>query len=474
MEWNQKRKTINKQFLFIGISAFLLFLWIASIPEIKLEEKNTKINYGQSYQTAKYQAKNFFKSLNKKVKISNNINPNKIGKYQEKYQLQYLFWSKTIMRDIEVVDEEKPEIILQDNTNFYVCPSFDIKNYKFNYKAIDNYDGDITDQVKVTEKDGEILFSVQDSSGNKSIVRRKIIKEDKISPILSLKGKKNMALKMGEKYQEPGFIATDNCDGNLNNKVKIKSNLNRHKPGVYTVEYSLSDSSGNEAKIDRNIVVLANKKEENRKGVIYLTFDDGPSKTITSKLLDILKEEKVKATFFVINHNSSLDYLIKREHQEGHTVALHSYSHNYKNVYQSQQAYFNDLERIQKKVEQITGEKSNIIRFPGGSSNTVSRRYQKGIMTKLVKEVKKRGYYYYDWNVSSGDAGDVYTKEAVYQSVINGLSHNKTNIVLMHDYEKNYKTLNAVRDIIRYGKATGYTFEAITNKTPQVKHGVNN
>lgn len=180
------------------------------------------------------------------------------------------------------------------------------------------------------------------------------------------------------------------------------------------------------------------------------------------------------ATFFVINHSNNLNYLIKQEYDEGHTVALHSYTHNYKTIYSSSTAYFSDLQKISDKVKSITGEESKIIRFPGGGSNTISKKYNKGIMTYLTSEVINRGYHYFDWNVSSGDAGGSRNKTQVYNAVTKNLRHNRANVVLMHDFENNYKTLNALSDIIDYGHKNGYTFLAIDMTTPLVRHGVNN
>lgn len=457
----------------IVVICFFLFLFaITTFPHMKIDNSHSKIEYGEKYQGNDYQASNLFVNLKSKVKISDNIDVQKVGKYQVKYQVKYLFWNKTVTKDIEVIDSVKPELTLENEEAIRMCPKTDIKNYNFHYKATDNYDGDITDKVEITEVNNKAIFKVADSSKNETIKEKNIIREDKEKPSIVLKGHKVVRLKVGGSYQEEGYTATDNCDGNLTDKVKIKNNVNYKKSGIYQIEYSVTDSSNQTTKTIRKIII--SEKGATSGGIIYLTFDDGPSKSITPKLLDILKEEKVKATFFVINHNSSLDYLIKREYDEGHTVALHSYTHNYKTVYSSKEAYFNDLKKIGDKVKRITGKESKIIRFPGGSSNTVSRRYQKRIMSYLVKEVQKRGYRYYDWNVSSGDAGDVYTKQAVYQSVISGLSHNKNNVVLMHDYENNTKTLNAIRDIIHYGKANGYKFAVIDETTPQIKHGVNN
>ena len=171
--------------------------------------------------------------------------------------------------------------------------------------------------------------------------------------------------------------------------------------------------------------------------------------------------------------NSGPDELIKRAYDEGHTIALHTASHNYSIVYASVDSYFNDLNIVSERVKNITGVESKIIRFPGGSSNTVSRKYSSGIMSYLTSEVLKRGYRYYDWNVSSGDAaGGSPTASMIYDNVVSNLSKNRVNMVLMHDI-KTY-TRDALRDIIRYGKENGYVFDKITQDTEMITQRVNN
>ena len=113
------------------------------------------------------------------------------------------------------------------------------------------------------------------------------------------------------------------------------------------------------------------------------------------------------------------------------------------------------------------------MRFPGGSSNTVSS-FNKGIMSTLVKSVKGRGFHYFDWNVDSRDAGVARNKTEVYNNVINGLSKNRSNVVLMHDAGSNIKTLEALPEMIKTMKNRGYTFSKITYDTPMVVHFVNN
>lgn len=202
--------------------------------------------------------------------------------------------------------------------------------------------------------------------------------------------------------------------------------------------------------------------------VCYLTFDDGPSKN-TPKILDILKKYNAKATFFVIN-SADIGY-IKRIHEEGHTVGLHTATHDYARLYSSTDAYFKDLQQISDKVESIIGIKSTVMRFPGGSSNQVSSRYCKGIMTKLVALVPQKGYSYFDWNISSGDA-DSTTPSYTYirNNVINNAKNKNSICVLMHDAAAKTTTVQALPEIIEGLTKMGFTFQALTPETYGYHH----
>ena len=202
--------------------------------------------------------------------------------------------------------------------------------------------------------------------------------------------------------------------------------------------------------------------------VCYLTFDDGPSKN-TPKILDILKKYNAKATFFVIN-SADIGY-VKRIYEEGHTVGLHTSTHNYAGIYSSTDAYFKDLQQISDKVESIIGVKSTVIRFPGGSSNQVSSRYCKGIMTKLVTLVPQKGYSYFDWNISSGDA-DSATPSYTYirNNVINNAKNKNSICVLMHDAAAKTTTVQALPEIIEGLAKMGFRFEALTPETYGYHH----
>jgi len=205
----------------------------------------------------------------------------------------------------------------------------------------------------------------------------------------------------------------------------------------------------------------------------YLTFDDGPSAN-TKKILDILDTYNVKATFFVIyrgGYESVYRDIVKR----GHTIALHSYSHDYSEIYRSTSAYFRDLDRLSDYVYKLTGVRSKIMRFPGGGSNTVSRSYCRGVMSTLTREVQNRGYRYYDWNVDSGDAdASRVAASTILSNVKRSCGSQKSAIVLMHDAPGKTTTVTALPDIIRYLRSKGYELLPITESTPQVHHAVNN
>lgn len=294
---------------------------------------------------------------------------------------------------------------------------------------------------------------------------RKVKVVDNISPKIELKGSSNIILEENETYKEEGFVVEDNYDKELIKKVKITNNI-KDEIGEYKVTYTVSDSSGNMTSVERQV------KRIKSKGQVYLTFDDGPS-NITSKILDILKEENIKATFFIVNYNSSYENIIKRIIDEGHTLGLHSYTHNYKLIYSSENAYYEDLNKLSDKVYKLTGIKPSIIRFPGGSSNTISS-FNNGIMTTLTKSVIEKGYHYFDWNVDSKDAGGAKNEIEVYNNVVSNLSKEKNNVVLMHDLYNNNKTLNALKQIINYAKNEGYEFNNITMDTKMIRHRVNN
>ena len=445
--------------LFVFIVAFCIYNFLL-LPEISLKGKKTVVlNYKENYKEKGYNASHLGKDLNDDVKVSGKVNSKKLGTYEITYEVGSGIFKRKVVRKVEVRDREKPKLEV-NNDDIYLCPGSSFVPDKI--KASDNYDGDLSKRVKhIINKDKtEVIYLVRDKSGNERRVTKKIIYKDKEGPVITLEGNEEMFITVGGSFNDPGAKAKDNCDGEV--EVKVSGSVDASKNGEYTITYTALDKAGNESKKTRKVVVTS--------GVIYLTFDDGPQDGTTNVILDILKEEGVKATFFVTNKGP--DSLIKREYDEGHTVALHTASHDYALIYSSDEAYFKDLYSVQDRVKRITGYESKIMRFPGGASNTISRRYSSGIMSRLTKEVVNRGFKYYDWNISSGDAGSTTQASGVYSNVVNSLNRERPNMVLMHDI-KPY-TRDAIRDIIHYGKEHGYSFEKITMDTEMITQRVNN
>lgn len=210
----------------------------------------------------------------------------------------------------------------------------------------------------------------------------------------------------------------------------------------------------------------------NGEKTVYLTFDDGPSEN-TEKVLDILDKYGAHATFFVTGMKPNYYGMIGEAYRRGNTVGMHTFTHDYATCYASVDAYFADLGQIAQVVKDQIGYVPYLVRFPGGSSNTVSRSYCPGIMSTLAPELLTRGYQYYDWNVSSGDGGGTLP---VDELVANATSYgNFTNVILLcHDSSPKTTTVEALPQIIEYYQAQGFVFKAITRETVVVHHGIQN
>lgn len=190
---------------------------------------------------------------------------------------------------------------------------------------------------------------------------------------------------------------------------------------------------------------------------VYLTFDDGPS-SLTGKVLDILKANDIKATFFIVYKDSAdAQALYKRMIAEGHTVGVHSTTHEYKTVYASIDSYLEDFAKTAIMLKDVTGVKPEIFRFPGGSINV----YNSSLYMQLIAEMTRRGYTYYDWNVSSGDTAPKKSSATIYQNVVNGVREHRESIVLLHDLASHNSTLDALPKIIDTLKTEGYVFESL-------------
>ena len=448
---------------------FVLGLIVVFFPRIKLVDSDEiTIVYNDNYVEPGYKGYVFNKDISKNIDVVSNIDNGIIGEYEVNYYINLFGARVRKTRKVNIVDNISPSIKI-DNDVIKVCPNKDVPDIE--YEAIDEYDGDITSRVEKIVTDNNILLRVNDLSGNEDNVSIKINRVDDEKPVIKLRGNSVIFLTYGDIYKEPGYTANDNCDGDLTEKVLVNGSVSRNV-GTYEIKYEVTDGSGNKTTVKRRVIVgtKINDNGSINKGTIYLTFDDGPNKGTTNKILDILKSEGVKATFFVTGKGP--DSLIKRIYDEGHTVALHTDNHNYSYIYSSVDNYFADLNKVSDRVKRITGVESKIIRFPGGSSNTISRNYNKGIMSELTNIVLNQGYRYFDWNVDGMDASSARSSRDVYYNVTSNLSYNKANVVLLHDTKK--ITVGAVKDIIEFGKEEGYKFSKIDMNTYMVRHKVNN
>ena len=204
---------------------------------------------------------------------------------------------------------------------------------------------------------------------------------------------------------------------------------------------------------------------------VYLTFDDGPS-IYTDEILDILAEYDVKATFFVCGKpDAKYTDSYKRIVDEGHTLGMHSYSHKYSDIYSSVDAFSEDLKKLKHFLFDTTDVLPRYYRFPGGSSNKVT----KVDIHELMDVLDTEGVTYFDWNVSAGDDRAGATKDTIYNNIVGNIPKFKHCIVLMHDAADKKSTVEALPEVIEAIKAMDDTvIVPITDDTLPVQHINNN
>ena len=421
------------------------------------------------------------------VTVEGSVDTNKLGAYtltySSEFELDLWLFSLTCQvsktREVLVVDTQAPEIELFTNPDYFTLPGGTYEEE--GYAATDNHDGDITGAVVRTQTQEQVTYTVTDASGNTTEVTRPIVYSDPIAPELTLKGQPLILLRRGKTYREPGFEAMDNCDGDITDKVVVNGTVDGSKDGTYVLEYSVQDASGNITTATRTVIVAYVKQvsglpsmpsqtpDEPNGHTVYLTFDDGPT-VYTDKLLDVLDKYGVKVTFFVVYGNRVEQ--LQRMDAAGHAIGIHSNTHDYHVIYASEKNFFEDFNAISDKVEAAVGYRPTILRFPGGSSNTVSRRYCTGIMTALTKKVKEMGLRYFDWNGDSRDVSDAKSAAEVYSNVTHGMYYVKDCIMLQHDIIG--FSVNAVEDIVKWGLVNGYTFAPLTMDSPVCEFKVAN
>lgn len=195
--------------------------------------------------------------------------------------------------------------------------------------------------------------------------------------------------------------------------------------------------------------------------VVYLTFDDGPSSNNTSKILDILNDNGVKATFFVVGSKVDRNKnLVKRMYDNNMSIVPHCNDHDYEKIYKSKDNFFNDYYSCMASIKEVTKENiKNFVRMPGGSTNTICNA---DVMSGIKDELKNKNIHYIDWNVSSGDASSYRVpKDKIEENIIKYSKGWDTIVVLMHDAEAKTTTVEALPDTIKYFKDNGYTFRTL-------------
>ena len=445
------------------------------------------------------------------VKVSTEgVNIHEPGTYTVTYSSKFLWLSATTTRTVVIVDTTPPVIELAHIDDYYTLPHHAYKEE--GYTATDNHDGNITHKVQSEEKDGVVYYTVTDESGNTATAQREIFYDDRNAPVFHFENGEEGFLFQGETWKD-SVTAEDDADGDVSARITSTGNVDTKKVGTYTVTYTVSDEWGNVATKERYVTVkrkpisadkaaasavidpeAAAKAAAAAKGkgsdkaqtspetskkpvkadpdkIIYLTFDDGPGQ-YTEELLDILAKHKVHATFFVTAAYKDYQDLIAAEYKAGHTVAVHTASHEYDEVYASSVAYWRDFNKMQDIIQAQTGCRTDLFRFPGGSSNTISANYCEGIMTQLAQESAVKGYTYVDWNVTSGDAGDTTDGDVMYENMMNGIHTYKNSFILFHDI-KDY-TVKMMDRFITDALKEGYTFLPISSESPSCKHGINN
>lgn len=438
------------------------FVFIKENPEVEVNSKFDALKNLKEVKGAKKE----------QVKIdTSKVNLRKVGEYPIVYQYQEE--RKEIM--ISVVDHKAPSFTIKEleiDLGMRVEAKDLVENVQDDSEVKIYFDKDYS-----FDKTGDVkvIVIVEDTSGNQSkkssVVH--VLSKDKEAP--KIEGVKDITIqKDGQIDFLAGIHVSDNRDPSPN--VKINTNqLNLHVLGDYEVTYEVKDRSGNRTKEQCLVHVVSYKtigtSEQSDEKVIYLTFDDGPSK-YTKKILDILDKYNAKATFFVTGTNEEYFPLIKETHNRGHTIGLHSYNHEYDQIYVSKKAFYEDLQKVADLCNEQLGFVPKYIRFPGGSSNNVSKKYNVGIMSVLTKDVLKQGYQYYDWDISSGDGKGTLSANQLIKNATAGTDNNI--VILCHDANGKENTVKALPSIIKYYQDKGYRFAGINDTSYVPHHTVHN
>lgn len=266
-----------------------------------------------------------------------------------------------------------------------------------------------------------------------------------------------------------GIKAAESYNKKLIEKRKNEQQINLSQEKQEIRQNNIKDINNAEQAIEKMNMQLpvysenAKKKMKNiyssSKKIAYLTFDDGPSQTVTPQILDVLKQENIKATFFVLGMRVKANPdLVKREYEEGHYIANHGYYHDYASIYKSVNNVIKEYNKNEKEIQKAIGVEeyqSHLFRFPGGSTGG---KYA-DLKSKAKKELNKQNISYIDWNALTNDAAGANTKKKILSNLKSTVKGKNSVVILMHDASNKILTYETLPDVIQYLREQGYSFD---------------
>lgn len=266
-------------------------------------------------------------------------------------------------------------------------------------------------------------------------------------------------IKLAKQYQQKQYEKQQKAQEELERQIALeeqkKEEEEKQKEAQKRIEQTNREFTEEEK--DRILHIYRSTGEKR----VFLTFDDGPSKSVTPLILDLLKQENVKATFFVLGNNTKYNPdLVKREFDEGHYIANHGYTHKYSTVYASPEATLEEYNFTQQAIRDALGNqnyKSKVFRFPGGSNGG----YYHTAKQNSKEYLRENGIVHLDWNCLSKDAEGANSKEALMQNVIDTMGDKDSVVILMHDASDKILTYEMLPDLISYLREKGYKFQTI-------------
>ena len=430
------------------VCLFFIFLFFYNKPRITFISSPLHLSLYDEIKPYEYidKLRNIEES---KMKITHNVNNKQAGRYQIKYLYKkYIFKLEVYIEDksAPIVEVISKKILM--NTSLHpmalIQSIHDDSSVNVRFKE---------DYVFDTPKTYKVTLVVEDSYKNITEVSTYVLVEEKDVQAPIVTGNHKLFVLMDDEIDlRKGIIVEDEFD--LYPSITIDdSELNIHKVGEYNVDYYVEDQSGNKAVFNRSVEVLSRYDDRPTLSdgikTCYLTFDDGPSVN-TPLILDILENYGIKATFFVTGTSLKDFHYIKEAYLDGHVIGLHCFNHDYEYVYKSLKNYVKDLNIIKEEVYQQIGIYPSILRFPGGSSNLVSKKYNTGIMKRLTKKVIDLGYQYYDWSCINGDGENVKTVKGLIKKAKDEVQGKEDIMFLMHDSASCVNTVEALPDILDY------------------------